>query len=862
MVDPGLRVVCSNLPPVSLGYLSEFLSKGAVEHQVLDMKLGYGVSDLLGKINSFSADLVVFHTGVFLTDSVGAQGLFRLVEAVKKSSKAKVLLGGPPVILLGSKLLKLCPADYAIRGDLESPLLDLCSGADLGGINGLIYRLESSVIDGGGCSVTDFSEVSYPKYGRFEVSRYEPGAISIITSRGCANQCTFCFHPLMAGSTYRSRSIDDVSAELRYWSSRGYVKFIVTDDNFGYDRGRLMSICRMILDGGFPGIEIHVLNIRVDCLDEKTISLMSKAGFKSLGFGVESGSDKVLARLRKGISSKDIDAALASALRVGFSVTLYVMVGSPGEGWAEVLDTLRLILRHNVTVRVSSITAVPGTELFDWVQERKFFLMEPEEYFLLTRGMLSVTPMFRTDEMGAFQKRLALLLAASVGWLVSSRLRFRGMASHWVLGAYGFIGRMPMSAPLFTAVEIAYRLAGKLLGKTSMPAYDGGWRLRLQPYPRNGALISRCDVGAVGSALRSGRLTMFGGTRVREFEERFAEYVGSKYAVAVSSGTAALHCSLLAAGVGPGDEVIVPAFTYVSTAMAVLYVGAVPRFVDVGYYDANLDASLVEGAFTENTRAILPVHFCGVPCDMKRLRDLSSERGVFLIEDAAQAVGSLYGGRKVGSIGDMGCFSFHETKNLTCGEGGMVVTDDAALANRLRLARHLGESYGDGSSTSGVVDYTKPIRYDVVGFNYRLSEMQAALGLSQLGRMDEFARARRRNAACATKALAGMEFINLPKLHVGADPCYNVLPLTIAEGSPLSRDEVAIKLHCEGVPFILPYQTILPQNRVFNVGGDFPNARRFYGYGLGLYVDPVFTVGGMMDVTSTIRRLFEYSKKI
>jgi dTDP-4-amino-4,6-dideoxygalactose transaminase len=253
--------------------------------------------------------------------------------------------------------------------------------------------------------------------------------------------------------------------------------------------------------------------------------------------------------------------------------------------------------------------------------------------------------------------------------------------------------------------------------------------------------VPETDVEAVLDCLRSGWLTM--GPRTEAFELALAEYVGTPHAVTVSSGTAALHLAHLAAGIGPGDEVIVPAFTFVASATAARYVGAEPVLCDVrGPHDFNIDPEDAAARITARTRAIVAVHFCGYPADVGALRQLCDERGIVLIEDCAQAIGACVdgAGRMVGTVGELGAFSFFSKKQLCVGEGGMVASGDAELAARVRLLR----SHALTSSTWDRHRGHDPV-YDVVdvGFNYRLDEPRAALGLSRLERLEEAIAARR-----------------------------------------------------------------------------------------------------------------------
>ncbi|HEY4812624.1 MAG TPA: DegT/DnrJ/EryC1/StrS family aminotransferase [Solirubrobacteraceae bacterium] len=268
------------------------------------------------------------------------------------------------------------------------------------------------------------------------------------------------------------------------------------------------------------------------------------------------------------------------------------------------------------------------------------------------------------------------------------------------------------------------------------------------------------DVQAVADCLRSGWLTL--GPRTQAFEGALAAHVGTPHAVAVSSGTAALHLACRAAGLGHGDEVIVPAFTFIASASAARYVGATPVLCDVrGPHDFNIDIEDVARRITPRTRAVIAVHFCGYPADVLALRELCDEHSLTLIEDCAQAICAQVdaSGRQVGTVGQLGAFSFFSKKQLCVGEGGMVTTADEELAAKVRLLRSHAMTSGTWDRHSGRTD-----TYDVVGlgFNYRIDEPRAALGLSRLGRLDSDIAKRRAIVRAYREQLAGIPGLELP----------------------------------------------------------------------------------------------------
>ena len=288
--------------------------------------------------------------------------------------------------------------------------------------------------------------------------------------------------------------------------------------------------------------------------------------------------------------------------------------------------------------------------------------------------------------------------------------------------------------------------------------------------------------------LQSGMLAQ--GKRVRELEERFAEYVGTKHGVAVSNGTLALLVTLQAMGLGPGDEVITTPLTFFATASTILMTGAVPVFVDVDPETYNLDPQRVEEALSDRTRAIVPVHLFGHPVDMDPILKIAEDHGLYVIEDAAEAHGALYKGRKVGTFGDVACFSFYANKIITTGEGGMVVTNDGELADRVRKLRNLGFS----------VEKRKWLIHDIIGYNYRMTNLQAAIGLAQLERIEELVERHRRNARLYNSLLRGLPGITLPPEEPWAKNVYWMYTILVDERAfGLGRDDLIRELEARGV---------------------------------------------------------------
>ncbi|MDP6952436.1 MAG: DegT/DnrJ/EryC1/StrS family aminotransferase, partial [Alphaproteobacteria bacterium] len=291
------------------------------------------------------------------------------------------------------------------------------------------------------------------------------------------------------------------------------------------------------------------------------------------------------------------------------------------------------------------------------------------------------------------------------------------------------------------------------------------------------------------------------GPVARAFERAFAERVGVAHAVTLSSCTAGLHLALHAHGIGPGDEVVVPAMTHVATAHAVEFCGAKPIFVDVEPTSGNIDPDRLAAALGPRTRAVIVVHYLGLPCDMARILPLAEEAGVPVVEDCALAVDARYGERKAGGLGVAGCFSFYPVKHITAGEGGMLTTDDATLAAKITQMKEFGYDRSLG-------ERAKPGIYDVteLGYNYRMSELHAAVGLAQLDKLDRFQEARAANFRSLREALADIEEVTVfaPVQGQARSSHYCLNAIMPRDGS-FPRDEVVAALKAAGISSSVHY---------------------------------------------------------
>ena len=354
-------------------------------------------------------------------------------------------------------------------------------------------------------------------------------------------------------------------------------------------------------------------------------------------------------------------------------------------------------------------------------------------------------------------------------------------------------------------------------------------------------ILGEEEIAAVTAVLRSGIIAQ--GKKVEEFEEAFAAFIGARYAIAVNSGTAALHTALLAHGVADGDEVITSPFTFIATVNSILFTGAKPVFADIEEENFNIAPDSIVEKITPRTKAIIPVHLYGQPCDMKRIMGIAEEHSLVVIEDACQAHGAEYNSKKVGSFGTA-CFSFYPTKNMTTGEGGMITTNDKDIAEKARVIRNHGQK--------------ERYLHEILGYNYRMTDIAAAIGICQLRKLDQFNNKRIENARILTDRLNGIKGLALPSSKPNVKHVFHQYTVRVTEHFGMSRDELRGKLKEKGIDTSIYYPLPIHKQPFYQKLGyndHLPNSEKVAKEALSLPVHPLLTKHNLEYIIETLSEL-------
>lgn len=404
------NVLGPSSPFAGIGYLAESLEKNNIEYDVIDMRLKHNnLKTLLNKIRYFKPGLIGLHLMTF-----NYLNHYKIIKTIKQEfPDVCIVVGGPHLSMLREKVLMECPEiDFGIVLESENSTIELAEGRDLKSIRGLIYRNNDIVYNGDREFIKDLDILPFPKYKRFELDKYVTRQIGLVTSRGCPYKCIYCAVNLCIGREYRKRSPKSVVDEIEYWYNEGYSEFNILDDNFSIDKKRVYEICDEIKRRHIKGLNFACPNgLRVTNVDRDLLKRMKDVGFNKIFFGVEGGTNKVLTALRKGVDIETVEQVVKHACELEYEVGLFFLLGSPQETMSDVEASLKLASKYPIIDAVfNNLIPYPNTELFEWVEENRYFIKAPAEYLNSVSHFNSqpvfATPEFTLKERMATRKRI------------------------------------------------------------------------------------------------------------------------------------------------------------------------------------------------------------------------------------------------------------------------------------------------------------------------------------------------------------------------------------------------------------------------------------------------------------------------
>ncbi len=404
-----------NFPPAGLGYLAQYLEKENITYDVIDTGTGYSHEDVLNKVSVFQPDVIAFS----LTSICYPRSLDLLKKTKKIYPDIVIVVGGAHISTRRVAILSENEAiDFAIEKEGEIPLSLLCKGELPEHIPGLMWRDKNGKIKSNPPQLADINQFPYPKYECFDLlNRYKSGSISIVTSRGCPFKCAFCQQSSLLGKKWRGREAQDVVDEIEYWYNRGFTSIHILDDNFGLDKKRFFQISELLEKKKMNNLKLFLIGgLRIQNMTEDMLLELKKTGVSNLSFGVESGSDKILKFIEKGITVKDVDRVVKMAVDMGFLVRLFFIIGFPYEEMEDVKKTFELALRHRVyEVRFFNLMPYEETKIMSWIEENDAKLLYPYDEYMSDFKRFQRIPIIDAKEgMTLEEKKEALRMADEV----------------------------------------------------------------------------------------------------------------------------------------------------------------------------------------------------------------------------------------------------------------------------------------------------------------------------------------------------------------------------------------------------------------------------------------------------------------
>jgi len=959
-------------PPIGIMYVAAVLEKEGYEVQLLDAEAeNLDFDTTVNKIKDYGPDVV----GFTATTPLFPLGI-KIAETLKKNNlNIKTVFGGPHISALPQESLAPKAVDFVVIGEGEYSMLELIKEIEgeknFAKVKGIGYKEAGlAIINPKRELIQNLDELPFPTKHLTNQEKYlnlytgKPYAL-VVTSRGCPFNCIFCDSKITFGRRTRYRSPENVIKELKQIVDIWEIKDITfTDDTFTLNRERTIELCKRIIE---ENLNISfICSSRADTIDEERLKWLKKAGCRQITFGLESGDDKILQIIKKGITTEDAKRAIALTKSFGIETHASYMLGNPGETLKTMNKTIEFAQELNTDFAQFSIaTPFPGTEMWDMAVRDG--LIDSNTDF--SRFTWYYSPVFKSKEFDR-EKLIGIQREAYAEYAKKiKKTENKYHPSAWIIGEPDIgegtwvgaftiidgsgglkIGKqcdISCGAQIYTHSSVKRCVSGTkfredgsinrdLLEKKSVSIGDytfigpnstiimgvqigkhciiGAGAVVVSDVPDHAVVagnpakikkfvcqcsndlkekeiigiekVMKCE--SCGKEiiikkeeyekneinLQKNKIPLakpyFGleelkeiekvldsrwvsdGPEVRKFEKKTAEYLGINHAVAVSNCTAALHLSLLALGIKEGDEVLVADYTFPATSHAVLFCRAKPVFIDIDPKTYNINPELIEEKITEKTKAIIPVHTFGQAADMDPIMEIARKHNLYVIEDAACAFGAEYKGRLAGTIGDIGCFSFHARKGISTGEGGLAVTNNETLAKKIKKSSIFGMT--SALERENQKEFFVPEFVDI-GHNYKMSDVLAAMGVVQLDRLEGIIRKKRELAEEYKKQLYGVKGITTPYENVDVKHIYQSYVVLLDK--ELDRNVIIKALMKKGIQTQIGTYSCHIQP-VYNSGDKCPNSKEVFERALTL---PMYYEMQKGDIEKVVQNLKEVLKE-
>ena len=794
-IQPNVGFKGHTWEAVGVGYLIAYLKKYYPTPNELDISFYSAFYDSDEEIlnNAKDARIILFTC----TSPQFKHGL-TLAKKLKSDKNIIVFGGAHPSILPGDVIKEDC-IDIVVQGEGEQAILKIVENVS----NNIKMEKQIMHFD----YIKDIDTIPFPdrkaiKNERNIETAYKDNNVritSILSSRGCPFRCSFCASHCIWSRMPRLRSPENILEEFESLGKDWNINFIkFADDTFTINKQRAINFCKLKMERGVK--TPYGANAHINTMDEELIKYLAESGCQELWYGVESGSPKILADMHKNTTIDKIKEIFRITKKYGIKTRAYFLLGMPNETMEDIKMTEKLCDELDPEIVGFTLLApYPGNEYFDYETMKDWDWSTFDEY----NNNWVKTKTISNEELKQEQQRLIEKY--------KKQITFRQKSEN-----------------------------SSDSKNKKIPLFKIYW--------------DEQDVESVNSIIREGAFWA-GGPTIDKFEEKIAQYIGRKFCVVFNSGTSALHADLLAHGIGPGDEVIVPSFTFITTANAVLFVGAKPVFADIEEKTLGLNPEDIKNKITKKTKAIITVHYGGCPCLITEIKKIADDNHLILIEDSAEAFGSSIGNKKLSTFGDSAMLSFCQNKIISTGEGGAIVTDSRDLYEKLKLWRSHGRQ-----EDPRYINTPEYLDHIALGYNFRMPDMVAALGLSQIEKTDKLIEMRKKGADYYNEKLKLIDEIIVLGHPENYSHVYQLYTIRIKSGRG-DRDNLIKYLAERGVMtkvyFHPVHLTRFYKNRFGYRGGELPLSEKMSEEVLTLPMYPEITREEIEYVVENIKNYFK-----